>query len=253
MRFALLGSGSRGNALVLASATTCVLVDCGFSAREATRRLAQCGLSPEDLHAVILTHEHGDHSQGVLRLARQGNLPVFATWGTCQALGWVQSPPDISLQFIDCFSAWNIGDIHCQPFPVPHDAREPVQFVFSCAQQRLGLMTDVGHITVQIKQQLSVCHTLIMECNHDVDLLEASAYPLRLKRRIAGAYGHLSNDAAAQLVQLVQHPALRQVIAAHVSEENNHHEQVARTLSPVLAEHVQLKFASDLLLQWCVV
>lgn len=251
MQFALLGSGSGGNALVLASAHTRVLIDGGVSCREMIRRLAACGLSPRDLHAILLTHEHSDHSQGVLRLARQANLPIFATWGTCHALGWLETAPKaVTIELIDCFSAWFVGEIHCQPFPVPHDAREPVQFVFSGSGRRLGVMTDVGHITPHMQRHLQGCHSLILECNHDPEALARSAYPPNLKRRIAGAYGHLSNFAAAQLLATVQHPDLRQVVAAHMSEENNHPQKVTEALLPVLSALEQLKFASDLQLQW---
>ncbi len=220
MRFASLGSGSQGNALLVEAGNTRVLLDCGFAARTAAQRLGSLGISPEQLDAVLVTHEHGDHVSGVFRLARRHDLPVFLTHGTytVAARGQTQLP---ACRLIDSHAAFVIGDLEIQPFPVPHDAREPVQYVFSDGTSRLGVLTDSGSITLHIVDMLRHCDALILECNHDAALLAASNYPAVLKRRISGRLGHLDNAAAASLLRQIDTSRLQHLIAAHLSQQNN--------------------------------
>lgn len=218
MRFASLGSGSRGNATLIEQNNTCLLVDCGFSMKETERRLARLGSSGESIDAVLVTHEHGDHINGVGALARKYAIPVWATGGTFAAdrLG-----ERIEKNRICSHSSFAIGDIEVQPFPVPHDAREPSQFVFSNGDKRLGLLTDVGSRTPHLEDQLSACDALILECNHDVDLLQHGEYPPSLKQRVGGDLGHLSNVQAADILSRIEYSKLTQLVAAHLSEKHN--------------------------------
>lgn len=218
MRFASLGSGSRGNATLVQHNGTCVLIDCGFSAKETEARLAKLAFSAEDIDAVLVTHEHSDHISGVGVLARKYRLPVWATDGTLSAdrLG-----ENVTTNRICSHTAFAIGDIEVQPFPVPHDAREPSQFVFSNGDKRLGLLTDVGSRTPHLEAQLSGCDALILECNHDPELLANGEYPPSLQRRVGGDHGHLNNGQAADILQRIDCTKLTQIVAAHLSEKHN--------------------------------
>ncbi|MDP2810414.1 MAG: MBL fold metallo-hydrolase [Rhodocyclaceae bacterium] len=217
MRFASLGSGSRGNALVVEAGDTRLLVDCGFGPREFARRLARIGFVPGDLDAILVTHEHSDHLGGVARCAARHSLDVFLTHGTLAAARL----DGVAAEVFDSHSRFVVGDMEVQPFPVPHDAREPVQFVFSDGNRRLGILTDAGFVTAHMLEMLSGCDGLVLECNHDAALLAGGDYPGHLKRRIAGRLGHLDNDAAAGLLRQVGATSLQHVVAAHLSQQNN--------------------------------
>lgn len=220
MRFASLGSGSDGNGLIVESGGTRVLVDCGFTLTETITRLGRLGLAPSDLAAILVTHEHDDHVGGVARFARRYDLPVHLTYGTLVALGSAGSMmPRVSL--MDSHTPFAIGDLEIHPYPVPHDAREPSQFVFSDGDRRLGLLTDTGDSTPHIERMLSGIDALVLECNHDLELLMNGSYPPTLKRRIAGRYGHLDNDTAARILSGIDCSRLQHFIAAHLSAQNN--------------------------------
>lgn len=220
MRFSSLGSGSRGNALVVEAGGTRVLLDCGFSLRGTRERLARLGLEPGDLTAIVVTHEHGDHLAGVFGLARRYALPVHLSYGTAVA-GARGAPPDPACRIIDAHAPLRIGDLEIHPFPVPHDAREPLQFVFSDGRHRLGVLTDTGCLTPHVLAMLDACNALVLECNHDARMLAESDYPPSLQRRIAGRLGHLDNASAAALLRQIDTRRLQHVIAAHLSERNN--------------------------------
>jgi phosphoribosyl 1,2-cyclic phosphodiesterase len=233
MRFCCLGSGSEGNGLVVESGSTRILVDCGFAVGETVLRLARNGIEPESLTAVVVTHEHADHLGGVPRFAVRFGLPVWLTHGTLAAangrLGAVQS-----LQVFDGHDPFVIGDLAVAPMPVPHDAREPVQFVFGDGARRLGLLTDLGMSTPHVAECLSGCDALVLECNHDQELLANSDYPAALKARIAGRHGHLANDAAAGLLRGIDRSRLQHVFAAHLSRQNNRPEFARAALAGAL-------------------
>jgi phosphoribosyl 1,2-cyclic phosphodiesterase len=232
MRFASLGSGSRGNALVVEVKQTRLLLDCGFGIRETAARLSRLDLRPEDLTGILITHEHTDHIGGAVRLARRFELPVWLTHGTFTNHALAQTLPDIRL--IDGHSAFQADEIEVQPFPVPHDAREPVQYAFSNGSKRLGVLTDTGGSTPHIEAILSGCDALVLECNHDSDMLREGPYPPMLKQRVAGRFGHLDNAMAARLLASLDSSKLQHLIAAHLSEKNNTPELARAALSGVL-------------------
>ena len=230
MRFASLGSGSRGNALIVDVGDTRVLLDCGFSLKVTVERLARLDITPESIDAVLLTHEHSDHLGSAARFAARFGLPVYLTYGTQQALSdcW----PNCRL--IDSHQTFAIGSLEVQAFPVPHDAREPVQYVFSDGQHRLGVLTDCGTVTAHVLSMLDACNALVLECNHDTRLLAESSYPAMLKRRISGNFGHLGNGQAAELLTRIETSRLQHIVAAHLSEQNNRPELAVTALATAL-------------------
>jgi len=220
MKFASLGSGSEGNALLVAVGQTKVLMDCGFGLRDTLSRLARLGVFAEQLSGIVVTHEHGDHLGGVARLARKFNLPVWFTHGTLR--NQPKHFADIThLHEIDPHQVFSIGEIEIAPYPVPHDAAEPVQFVFSDGTKRLGVLTDTGCTTAYIEQTLNGCHALVLECNHDNDMLMNGDYPYNVKRRVGGRLGHLNNQDAAGILSRLDVSRLQHLIAAHLSAHNN--------------------------------
>ena len=231
MRFASLGSGSEGNALVVeaveGASTTRVMLDCGFGLRETERRLERAALAPADIDAIIVTHEHGDHIGGVARFARKHGTPVWMTYGTYVAsrLGdaarVARDGGMFDVMLIDHHAPFTVGALQVTPFPVPHDAREPAQFTFSDGAVKLGVLTDLGSVTSHVVGVLAGCDGLVLECNHDARMLADGAYPASLKARVGGDYGHLDNQQAALLLSKIKHGALRHVIAAHLSRQNN--------------------------------
>lgn len=233
MRFASLGSGSKGNALLIEANGTRILLDCGFGMSDVTARLHRLGLECCDLDGIIVTHEHDDHRGGVARLACRYEIPVYLTHGTLSAMGADgRAIPDKVL--IDVHASFSIGEIEVAPYPVPHDAREPVQFVLGDGAARLGVLTDTGWPTPHIAQALSGVDALVLECNHDLDMLLNGPYPPRLKERIAGRLGHLANTASADLVRAMDCSRLQHVIAAHLSEKNNTPELARAALAGAL-------------------
>lgn len=231
MQFASLGSGSRGNATLVETASTLVMIDCGFSCRETERRMARLGRNPEDLSAVLVTHEHGDHIRGVAVLARKYSLPVWSTSGTGMQLQDEALP---ALHHFDVLADIELGDLQVQPYTVPHDAREPCQFVFSDGRHRLGVLTDSGTITAHICESLERCDGLVLECNHDPDMLAQGPYSSRLKARVGGPLGHLSNAQAAGLLGRIETSRLQHIVAAHLSDKNNQPELARAALATAL-------------------
>ena len=228
MRFAALGSGSAGNALLIEGEGTRVLLDCGFQVRELERRLGLLGISAADLSAILITHEHQDHIRGAGALARRYGIPVWLTHGTWRS-GRLGNVPELGL-IHDHRCPLRIGAFEIRPFPIPHDAREPVQFVFQMGPARLGVLTDVGRVTAHIMEMLAPCNALFIECNHDPEMLANGPYPPHLQRRVGGDLGHLSNEQAAEFVRALDHAGLDHLIAGHLSRKNNTPQRVQEVL-----------------------
>lgn len=234
MRFASLGSGSAGNATVVEAGETRLLLDCGFSVKETVHRLARLQLQPEQLSGILVTHEHDDHASGVFKLAARYQVPVWLTHGTysmCQR--YLPSHP-VQVNIIDAHTAFTIQEIEVHPYPVPHDAREPAQFVFADGARKLGILTDVGSVTPHIVAMLQGCDALLLECNHDLEMLRTGPYAQSLKKRVGGWLGHLDNQASAQLLSQLDNSRLKHLVAAHLSEKNNTPALAKQALSAVL-------------------
>ena len=233
MRFASLGSGSKGNCLIVEEKNTRLLLDCGFSTKEIITRLLRLGIQPNMLDGIIITHEHADHISGVERFARKFDLPVWLTHGTLRAAKRAFSTLS-KINIIDSYQAFSVSDIDIQPYPVPHDAQEPTQFIFSNGSVKLGVLTDTGCSTTHIETILNRCHGLVLECNHDATLLANSKYPKSLKQRVGGRLGHLENASSAMLLSKLDCSLLQHLIAAHLSEANNTPELAQSALSEAI-------------------
>ena len=235
MRFASLGSGSKGNCLVAEVGASRLLLDCGLPPRETERRLARLGLSPADLTGIIITHEHGDHAGQAYPFAAQHGIPVWLTYGTRAALAEEGKRPDgVDTRTIESRSVFAVGDIQVHPYTVPHDAREPVQYVLSDGASRLGVLTDIGAPTAHVEAMLSGCDALVLECNYDVDMMWAGDYPKWLKERITGPFGHLANVQSERLLAALDRSRLKHVIAAHLSQHNNRPQLAGEALARAL-------------------
>lgn len=232
MRFASIGSGSRGNGTLVASANGCVLIDCGFGIRDVEARLQAVGVTPADLNGILVTHEHSDHADGVARLARRHRIPVFTTAGTARQLNLI----GCSVELISPARSFELGGMTVSPVVVPHDARDPVQFVLTHAGRKFGLLTDAGHVTQHMLNAYAGCDALMVECNHDTELLWAGRYPEMLKRRVAGPHGHLNNGQAASFIGALAGPQLQSLVLAHLSQQNNNAAQAVTAIRGVLEE-----------------
>ncbi|QHI97292.1 MBL fold metallo-hydrolase [Xylophilus rhododendri] len=223
LRFRNLGSGSSGNATLVEGSsglsTSRLLIDCGLGIRVLEKRLALAGLAWGDIDALFITHEHSDHIGCAQQVALRHRIPVWMSGGTFQAIG----EPDFDglLNLAHDLQTVALGGFEFRPFTVPHDAREPLQLRCSDGARHLGVATDLGHVSGHVTAQLQGCHALMLESNHDPELLALSRYPDFLKRRVSGRLGHLANHAAAELARTLRHPGLGCVVAAHLSERNN--------------------------------
>ena len=232
LRFASLASGSKGNCLVAGSSDALVMIDCGLALRDTERRLARLGLQPADVSAILVTHEHGDHACGVFDFAAAHSIAVYLTHGTLaamQAEGKVLE--GVKLTLIRGREAFAVGSIGVRPFTVPHDAREPVQYVVSDGSSKLGVLTDIGASTAHVEETLSGLDALVLECNYDREMLWNGAYPKWLKERIGGPFGHLDNRDSERLLGALDRSRLRHVIAAHLSQQNNRPELARAALA----------------------
>lgn len=218
MQFASLGSGSRGNCTVVETGDTTILVDCGFSMRETEKRLQRIGRDINDISAILVTHEHGDHVKGVASLSKKYQLPVWASRGTAKVAKLSELE---HWNCIDIHQKFEVNSFQIQPVPVPHDAKEPCQFIFTDGDWRLGILTDTGSITPYIEEQYSACDAFILEANHDEYMLANGAYPPSLKHRVGGNYGHLNNDQAKDLLNSIDVSKLQYLVASHISDKNN--------------------------------
>lgn len=230
LAFSSLGSGSKGNGTLVRNDDTLVLIDCGFTVRETERRLERLGVKPEQLDAVIVTHEHGDHINGVGPLTRKYKMPLYITAGTLRSkkMGKI---PDIRL--INHYAPFSVNSLNIVPVAVPHDASEPAQFIIEHNNKRLGILTDLGNISPHVEMHYQSCDALVLEANHDPAMLASSAYPYSLKQRVGGAWGHLSNQQAARFLESVDRAKLEYLVVAHISRQNNSIELAKQAFSGV--------------------
>ena len=220
MRLWVLGSGSKGNAVLLECNDTRVLVDAGFSARRLAERLHGIGVDPASISALVLTHEHSDHISGAVNAAKKWRWQVHGTAGTLAAL------PELAPDRTSAFAAGatlSVGAITLQTVGTSHDAADPVAYIATstCSGMRAAIVTDLGVVTDRVREATRACDVMILESNHDETMLRLGPYPYHLKRRIAGDQGHLSNAAAGRLVVETTHRGLRHLVLAHLSETNN--------------------------------
>ena len=253
LRYKNLSSGSTGNATLVEASNPSgkpsrVLVDCGMRLSRLLELLTMAKVLPSDIDAIFITHEHSDHIGCVAQLASRYNIPVWASQGTHTALQDMQSKfrtkqPTHS-QLVPGFDALvriavdtcaiEVGGLQLKPFTVPHDAREPLQLTCSDGNTKLGILTDLGHPSRHVIEQLAGCNALLLESNHDEEMLSNSKYPAFLKARVGGDFGHLSNAQAAEVLRNVMHGNLHHVSAAHLSQQNNHPSLAQSALSEVL-------------------
>jgi len=239
LRFASLASGSRGNCLVVeageGASLTRVLLDCGLNLTDSERRLARLGLAPGDIDGMLVTHEHGDHAHGVFDFAAAHNIVVYLTYGTMLAMKAEGKVIEgVRMVFVNGRQSEALGGMQVIPFTVPHDAREPVQFVLSDGERKLGVLTDIGVPTAHVAQMLSRLDALVLECNYDRDMLWRGNYPKWLKQRIAGPFGHLDNEDSAQLLGALDCSKLKHIVGAHLSQQNNKPDIVRAMLARTL-------------------
>ncbi len=216
--FASLGSSSGGNATLVRVDDTLLLIDAGFSAREITRRMALLDVAPEQLAAVLISHEHSDHIKGLAVLARKYRVPVWLTSGTYRRL---RDANFTGVELLHPHGSFRIGDARISAFPVPHDAAEPCQYIVGDGQRRFAVATDMGCVTPHVHEQLSGVQALLIESNYDSEMLRVGPYPPALQARIAGSYGHLSNEQAAAMIASLDHSGLQHLLLGHLSENNN--------------------------------
>lgn len=230
MRFASLGSGSKGNGTLVEAGDTLVLVDCGFNRRDAEDRLARLGVTPMQLDAILVTHEHGDHANGVASLSRRYEIPVYLSHGTAASAKLDTAYCQVRINAGDTFA---VGELSVQSIPVPHDAREPVQFRLSSNEFCLGILTDLGSITPHVIDAYGGCTALLLEFNHDLEMLRNGSYPATLKRRVGGDFGHLNNQQATELLRALDNSHLKLLAVGHLSQQNNSVEHAKAALAKV--------------------
>lgn len=241
----VLGSGSKGNSTVVSTSNTSILVDAGFSCRETFRRMKLAGVDPESLDAVVVSHEHADHVYGVFVLARKLDIPVYMTAATHHM--WWRSMRDKyegeTLQKLETFSAghgFQIGDVEIMPFTIPHDAVDPTGFAFRAEGVKLAVVTDLGYLPENVKYYVKGCDCLMIESNHDLEMLRTGPYPWAVKQRVLSKKGHLSNDALAEFFCSDYDGSAAFVVLAHLSEQNNHPEIAREAAENALGERLNL-------------
>lgn len=233
MRVCLLASGSKGNAILIDSGGSKILVDAGLSATEIVNRLAMVGVDGSELNGILISHEHTDHVRGVGTLARKFKIPVLVSYPTHKQVGALLRKTEV-VEFESGY-AFTFRDLLIDPFPITHDACDPVGFAIECSWGKVGIATDLGIATRLVENKLKGCRIVVLESNHDEEMLRNGPYPWHLKQRIKSRHGHLSNDESAELLEQIIHPGLEGVFLAHLSETNNNPEVAFRVASTFLA------------------
>jgi len=243
-----LRSGSRGNAVLVFTANTKVLVDCGISGKSVEACLRDIDISPTELDAILVTHEHSDHTNSVGVMSRRYDLPIFANTATFIAMmDKIGKVDDDKIKTFKSDETFEIGDIAVNPFSIPHDAADPVGFSFFGGNKKVSVATDMGHLSDAAVSALENSDTVLLEANHDLNLLSLCRYPAYLKQRIKGDLGHLSNDTAAKLATMLTLSGTRQIILGHLSDENNHPNLAFETVNEILRDN-NIKAGKDVIL-----
>jgi phosphoribosyl 1,2-cyclic phosphodiesterase len=251
MRFSVLGSGSGGNATLVQCGDEALLIDCGLSLRQLERRMALLAFPPAAIAAILITHEHDDHIAGAAAFSRKYSIPVLTSHGT-QAAAAERLSTAYGVDYLIADADIDFGVFNIRAVRVPHDAREPCQFVISDGTWRFGILTDVGQITPHLLRSFATLDALVLEFNHDVELLAGSVYPPFLRERIGGPYGHLSNHQALGMLQRLDVSRLRTLVAAHLSEKTNCPKLVAGHLREQVPAHIDWAIANQHQpLPWC--
>jgi len=245
MQICMLASGSRGNSIYISNGETAVLIDAGLSGIEIERRMKSQHISISSINAIIVSHEHSDHIQGVGVLARRYDLPVYISSETIKTaapqLGTIKTIINFS-----CGAAFTINNLTVRPFSISHDACDPAGFTIGCNGKKIGIATDVGVATAMVREHLKGCCCLVLEANHDVRMLEEGPYPWPVKQRIKSRTGHLSNESTRELLMDVMHDRLSHVILAHLSETNNTPEKALRVITEQLNQRqIELTVATQ--------
>lgn len=239
MRFSVLGSGSKGNAVFIENGQTSILVDCGFSGKEAAARLEAIDRDIDSLDAIFVTHEHHDHISGVGVLSRRCRIPVFANEGTF-AGGEKRFNNLFQRNPFQTGDTIEFKDLEIRSFAVSHDTADPVGFIIGNGEHSIGFCTDTGIATRLIERRLQGCTALVLEFNHDLEMLKLGPYPQSLKQRVRSSHGHLSNGDAAGLLDRVLHQKLQQVVLAHLSETNNLPDIAYREAVQVIVDRLEV-------------
>lgn len=245
----ILGSGSSGNCAYVETAETRLLIDAGLSLRQIRQRLASIGRAPEKLTGILITHEHSDHVQSLPALSQKLHIPVYCNRPTLEAIEY-QFQTRLPGHLFATGASFEVGDIHVETFSVPHDAQDPVGFLLRTSAGNLGFLTDLGHATRLVIERVRPAHALVLEANHDVQMLQnCPRRPWSLKQRILGRHGHLSNEAAADALEQIISPDLRHLYLGHLSRECNLPELAYRIVHERLqklgARHVRLELTSQ--------
>lgn len=253
IKFCSLYSGSSGNSIFVASGSTKLLADAGLSAKKIIEALCSIGERPSELSAILISHEHSDHIKGAGILSRKFNLPIYASEGTWQAMEQLIGPVlECNKVCFSSYAPFQIGDIAVTPFPIPHDASEPVGYSFSASGRKVTVATDIGHISLDLLNCFADSDLLLLESNHDLEMLKVGPYPWNLKRRIAGNHGHLSNDAAGEVIAYMAEKGTKCFLLGHLSKENNFPELAYQTVRNALCEkslHVGIDVTLDVALR----
>jgi phosphoribosyl 1,2-cyclic phosphodiesterase len=242
LRVCVLGSGSKGNSTVVATEKTRVLVDAGFNRRETFARLTSAGERTDGFDAILVSHEHSDHVNGLRLLALEWKAPIYINRATHAEIIW--DPRIKAFEFITAGQKFSVGEIEVTPFSIPHDAKDPVAFTLEAEGIKVGVVTDLGYVHEVVKQRVKGCHCLIFESNHDLDMLKVGPYPWHIKQRVMGRHGHLSNLATAGFLTEDFDGAAQVLVLAHLSETNNHPEIARLTAEQALAERTRSERAA---------
>jgi len=237
MKFCSLYSGSSGNSLFISSGSTKLLVEAGLSAKRIIAALDSIGENPSEISAILVSHEHSDHIKGAGILSRKFNLPIYASEGTWRAMeGMIGTVSECNKITFSSYTPFQIGDIVVTPFPIPHDANEPVGYSFCACGKKVTVATDIGHISMELLSSFEDSDLLLLESNHDLEMLKVGPYPWPLKKRIAGKHGHLSNDVAGEVIAYMAQKGTKKFLLGHLSKENNFPELAYQTVCNALCE-----------------